>query len=88
MMTGSDIQMQIKVRCFGITKDICGGALVYITTPKNSTVAELLAELYTTYPDLKTLVSLRVAVNEDYAEAGNKVHPTDEIALIPPVSGG
>lgn len=87
-MTDSATELQIKIRCFGITKDICGGSAVHVAIPQQSTVADLLEKLYATYPDLKTLVSLRVAVNESYAEPTNLVQPADEIALIPPVSGG
>ena len=40
------------------------------------------------YPALRELSSLALAVNQAYARDKDPVHESDEIALIPPVSGG
>jgi molybdopterin synthase sulfur carrier subunit len=40
------------------------------------------------YPSFQKLSSLRIAVNEEYAEDHTEIKETDEIVLIPPVSGG
>jgi molybdopterin synthase sulfur carrier subunit len=40
------------------------------------------------YPNLKGLKSLLIAVNNEYAEDSVELLESDEIALIPPVSGG
>ncbi len=37
---------------------------------------------------LKDLSVVRVAVNQDYVPPSHKLHPSDEIALFPPVTGG
>jgi molybdopterin synthase sulfur carrier subunit len=42
----------------------------------------------TNYPALEKLRSLFIAVNQQYAEDNQSINETDEIALIPPVSGG
>jgi len=47
-----------------------------------------LIELKTNYPKLKDIKSLLVAVNSEYAESNLVLSENDEIALIPPVSGG
>lgn len=51
-------------------------------------VKELRAELLTAFPALGELSSLAIAVNADYAEEDTPLESTDEIAIIPPVSGG
>ncbi len=76
-----------KVRAFGVTKDLLGGREAIIEVPGN-TVGALRQELAERYPDLLGLKSLYIAVNSDYAEEDRVLGPDDEIALIPPVSGG
>jgi molybdopterin converting factor subunit 1 len=76
-----------KVKAFGITKDILGSKELTIET-EGETVAEFRAFLIHKYPQLIGLRSLLIAVNNSYAEEKNTLHETDEIALIPPVSGG
>ena len=40
------------------------------------------------YPRLKELASYMVAVNDEYASTNIAINENDEIAIIPPVSGG
>lgn len=40
------------------------------------------------YPELKQLTNYRVAVNMEYAEDARQLKDGDEVAVIPPVSGG
>ena len=53
-----------------------------------TTVGELRQELSERFPELLDLKSLFIAVNNDYADDDRVLKSTDEIALIPPVSGG
>ena len=76
-----------KIRAFGITKDLLGGKDTVIEI-RGTTVGELREELSERFPELLGLKSLFIAVNNDYAEDERVLKPTDEIALIPPVSGG
>lgn len=76
-----------KIRAFGITKDLLGGRDTVIEI-QGTTVGELRQELSERFPDLLDLKSLFIAVNNDYADDEHVLKPTDEIALIPPVSGG
>lgn len=80
--------MKIKVLAFGIAKDIFGAPVVEVDMAQDSTVASLKATLEARYPRLQQLSSFMIAVNEEYAEAGNALQPHDEVAIIPPVSGG
>lgn len=76
-----------KIRAFGITRELLGGKDTVIEI-RGTTVGELRQELGERFPELLGLKSLFIAVNNDYAEDDRVLEPTDEIALIPPVSGG
>jgi sulfur-carrier protein len=79
--------MNYKIRTFGVARDILGGKEVMIALP-GDTVADLRKYLSGNYPKLDDLRSLFIAVNQKYADDHAKLNETDEIALIPPVSGG
>lgn len=81
----------MNILLFGITKDIVGSntlSMPLAATGQITTVGALKTYLQKTYPGLKDLSSLAVAVNNSYAEDSVKIGHFDEIALIPPVSGG
>jgi molybdopterin synthase sulfur carrier subunit len=76
---------------FGVTKDIVGSNSLSMPLSNSSqlkTVGALKAYLGKTYPRLKELSSLAIAVNNSYADDAMSITHFDEIALIPPVSGG
>jgi molybdopterin synthase sulfur carrier subunit len=76
-----------KIKAFGITKDFLGGKETVVEVP-GTTVLALKEELFARYPELLALRSLYIAVNNEYAEDSQELNAGDEIALIPPVSGG
>ncbi|MGJ8659922.1 MoaD/ThiS family protein [Cellulophaga fucicola] len=81
----------MKVLLFGVTKDIIGSSILDVsnfTTNTEKTVGDLYTYLQEKYPELKKLSSLAIAVNSAYAEHNTTLKETDEVALIPPVSGG
>lgn len=81
----------MKILLFGVTKDIVGSSILDVsnfTTKKEKTVGQLHQYLQEKYPDFKKLSSLAIAVNSAYAEHNITLKETDEIAIIPPVSGG
>jgi molybdopterin converting factor subunit 1 len=80
--------MEINVLAFGIAKDIVGGPSVGLQLTNDATVSNLKYLLEQQYPRFKQLKSYMVAVNNEYALDGDTVHERDEIAIIPPVSGG
>ena len=80
--------MRVNVLAFGIAKDIFGASAVEVEVAEEATVASLKTTLEAQYPRLKQLTSYMVAVNSEYAEADNTLQHRDEIAIIPPVSGG
>lgn len=80
--------MKYKINLFGITKDIVGNNVVEIDMGQLCDVKTVLSKLKTEFPKLKEIKSLMVAVNSEYAEGDLLLTEKDEIALIPPVSGG
>ncbi|MEM7655593.1 MAG: MoaD/ThiS family protein [Bacteroidota bacterium] len=80
--------MKVSILAFGITKEILGGREVQFELSGEQTVANLLQALEGQYPKLQGLVSLKVAVNSEYAEPDWPITESDEVVLIPPVSGG
>jgi len=79
--------MKFKVKTFGVARDVMGGKEVVVETEGNQ-VLDLRRELIFKYPELEKLRSLFIAVNQSYSEDTTELKETDEIALIPPVSGG
>ena len=75
------------IKAFGITKDILG-ARETVFEAEGGTVGSLRAALKRRYPSLLEIRSLMIAVNNAYAEDDLFIGESDEIALIPPVSGG
>ena len=77
----------ITVKLFGIAKDIVGSNTLNIEQEIGS-VDDLLTYLKSEYPRFKDLTSLLVAINDEYANSTAIIESEDEVALIPPVSGG
>ena len=75
------------IKAFGVTKDIVGSRESVFEIDGN-TVGSLRNSLKKQYPSLEAIRSLMIAVNNSYAEDEQPIGESDEIALIPPVSGG
>ncbi len=80
--------MKYTIHLFGITRDIIGKSITEIESDSVLDVQTILQKLKSDYPRLTSIKSLLVAVNSEYAEADLSLKESDEIALIPPVSGG
>jgi len=79
--------MKVKLLCFGISKDILGSSELSMDVQATS-VKELKEELCANYPEFERLSSLRFAVDESYQEDDFSLSEGQQIAIIPPVSGG
>ena len=79
--------MNYRIKAFGIAHDILGAKEVNLDVAGNQ-VLSLRKHLSENYPALKGLNSLFIAVNQSYAADETELKETDEIVLIPPVSGG
>lgn len=80
--------MNVNILAFGVVKDIFQKPVIEVDLKGAPTVSNLKAELEKIYPRLNQLASYMVAVNNEYATADLVIEAKDEIALIPPVSGG
>ena len=81
--------MRVRVVFFGMLKDAAGKSSETIDLPANSSLRDLLAQFEAKIPKLKEMLpSLAVAINQQYAGPDAKLNENDEVALLPPVSGG
>lgn len=78
----------LTVLLFGITRDLIGQSTVAVPVADGSRVGDLMRHLTDQYPSLANVKSILVAVNSEYADPDTLLSPSDEVALIPPVSGG
>jgi len=79
----------MEVILFGISREIVGKKkLVIESSEKIQTVGELKQWMRKKYPPLQRLTSLAVAVDSEYADDRQPIADDNEVALIPPVSGG
>jgi molybdopterin converting factor subunit 1 len=81
--------MHVRVLFFGMLKDLAGRADDSLDLPDGSAVRDLLTHYEERIPRLaQSLPSIALAVNQQYASADTVLHAGDEVALLPPVSGG
>jgi molybdopterin synthase sulfur carrier subunit len=80
--------MKLSVLLFGITKEIVGNNRLNLEVEEGISVELLKKHLSALYPDLNQLNSLAIAVNSNYVLEDLELQAGDEIAVIPPVSGG
>ena len=81
--------ISVNVKFFALARDIAGKEDSVLSIPDESTASAVLQILCNTYPRLNELRDhIRLAVNWEYVSADQILHEKDEIAVIPPVSGG
>ncbi len=81
--------MQVTVLFFGALKDLAGRGTDVLALPDGATVSDVLAHYATQFPRLKNyLPAIATSINREYAARTAGLHDRDEVALLPPVSGG
>ena len=79
----------MRVLFFGVLKELMGKSVDLIDLADGAALRDVLAVYESRNPRLKeSLPSLALAVNQEYAGPDTKLRENDEIALLPPVSGG
>ena len=78
----------MKVLAFGIVKEIFNNSTVDVDLTDGATVEKLKTLLEKKYPRLNQLGSYKILVNNEYATMNYVIRKSDEVAIIPPVSGG
>jgi MoaE-MoaD fusion protein len=76
--------VQVRVRLFAGLRERAGAPEIELELPDGARVADALERMR----GLTDGVPVVMAVNHEYADAGAALQPGDELALIPPVSGG
>jgi molybdopterin converting factor subunit 1 len=81
--------MRVTVRLFARLRDIAGTPELAREVAPGTTIGGVWSELVREFPGLTAYErSMSSAVNADYARMDREVHDGDEIAFLPPVSGG
>lgn len=81
--------MTVHVLLFAAAKAAIGQATVAVELPAAPRVADIRAELQRRFPALQPLLARSwIAVNQQVAAVDYPVAASDEVAWIPPVSGG
>ena len=81
--------MRVRVLLFGVLKDIFQRSEDALELSTGATVSDLLDHYRRLAPEqTRFFYSLALAVNQQYASPAEALHEGDEVALLPPVSGG
>jgi molybdopterin converting factor small subunit len=81
--------MEIEIHAFGVVREIFQKDIVCADLPEQSTLLNIKSWIEEKYPGVKRLGSYMIAVNKEYVrDDQQKIFAIDEIAIIPPVSGG
>jgi molybdopterin converting factor subunit 1 len=79
----------VNVRFFASVKDMTGLSEASVELPATSIADDVVAHFVSKFPAMAELRPyLRIAVNESYVDVSHTLRNGDEVALIPPVSGG
>jgi molybdopterin synthase catalytic subunit/molybdopterin converting factor small subunit len=80
--------MRVKILAFGMLREELGG-IGSLELPAGATVSDLIRACRERAPGKRGLwATIAVAVNQEYASSGQMLAEGDEVALLPPVSGG
>ena len=81
--------MRLTIRLFARLRDLVGAGELARDAPAGATVRTVWDALVIEYPAIAPNAdSMSCAVNADYARMSSAVHDGDEVAFLPPVSGG
>ena len=81
--------MRVRLLFFGMLKDMAGQSSDWMDLPAGASVRDALDRFASQSPAMRdAMQSIAVAVNQQYAGAETALNDGDEVALLPPVSGG
>ena len=82
------IAVAVRVRFFARLRELAGAENAALQVPPGSSLADVYDALRTKHPALPARDSVRGALNREFAGWDEHVSEGDEVAFIPPVSGG
>ncbi|REJ67004.1 MAG: molybdopterin converting factor subunit 1 [Planctomycetota bacterium] len=81
--------MIIEIKLFAVARQLADAETVSLEVPAGASLAEVRTALADRVPELADLAAqVRFAVNAAYADDATPIREGDEVAMIPPVSGG
>lgn len=80
--------MTVRVRFFASLRERLRTSDATRELPVGATVDDLLRALHAEFPELGSSGRVSIAVNAEYVDRHHALSEGDEVALIPPVSGG
>jgi molybdopterin converting factor small subunit len=81
--------MKIRAQFYSHLRDVAGVPALDVDLPEQSTVADLLEQIYSKVPALRPHdKSILVGTGVDFVDRRYKVKPEEEISIMPPVQGG
>jgi molybdopterin synthase catalytic subunit len=81
--------MRIRVKLFAILRERAGVGDIALDLPEGATVESAAGALVERVPGIREFVRrVAYAVNCDYVDTSTRLKDGDELAVIPPVSGG
>jgi molybdopterin converting factor subunit 1 len=88
-MTHEPPNLRIRVLFFGPVRELTGIAEEAVEIPEGATLADLFERYRTRFPQLAGFrASLVASRNEEFASWDTRLSAEDDIAFLPPVSGG
>ncbi len=81
--------MDVTVRLFASLREKAGTSNLTLSVPEGTNVEQLLSLVQSEKLELDGAIKgVLVAINHEYASANTVINESDDLALIPPVSGG
>jgi molybdopterin converting factor subunit 1 len=81
--------IHVNVLYFAGAKDATGVRMESMELPKNASVKELLSNLSMTHPKINDMLNIiQISVNYIVVDKGTILNEGDEVAILPPISGG
>jgi len=81
--------MQVRILFFGMLKELAGRGSDLLTVPEHATLGDVFIHYEEIAPRLSELAaSIAISINQEFAGLESELKEGDEIAFLPPVSGG
>ena len=81
--------IRVTILYFAGAKDATGVRMESIELPKNTSIEELLPKIWMTHPKIRDMLNIvQISVNYRVVDKGTILKEGDEVAILPPISGG